>query len=129
MTWPALFSSGPPELPGLMAASVWIALMYERSVCSPAVTGRSRALTIPEVTVPSRPSGAPIAMATSPTRTAPESPSPRVGRSLRSTFTTARSYAGLVPTTCPVLRDPSLKTTVSVPPPETRATTWLFVTM
>ena len=26
MTWPALLTSGPPELPGLMAASVWIRL-------------------------------------------------------------------------------------------------------
>ena len=24
MTWPLMSSSGPPELPGLMAASVWI---------------------------------------------------------------------------------------------------------
>ena len=24
-TWPAMFTSGPPELPGLIAASVWIA--------------------------------------------------------------------------------------------------------
>jgi len=24
MTWPAMSTSGPPELPGLMAASVWM---------------------------------------------------------------------------------------------------------
>ena len=27
MTWPLMLSSGPPELPGLIAASVWIAAM------------------------------------------------------------------------------------------------------
>ena len=27
MTWPCAFSNGPPELPGLIAASVWITLL------------------------------------------------------------------------------------------------------
>ena len=27
ITWPCMSSSGPPELPGLIAASVWMALM------------------------------------------------------------------------------------------------------
>ena len=27
MTWPAMSTSGPPELPGLMAASVWMKLL------------------------------------------------------------------------------------------------------
>ena len=94
MTAPAPSSSGPPELPGLMAASVWMALMNEASsdVPSPAVTGRSTALTMPDVTVPSRPSGAPIAMAVSPdvdVRTSRPA-RPWAGR-VRSTLTTARS--------------------------------------
>ena len=47
-TWPAALTSGPPELPGLMAASVWI----RPSSCSPsAVRSRSLADTIPRVTV------------------------------------------------------------------------------
>ena len=28
MTWPELFKSGPPEFPGLMAASVWISSIF-----------------------------------------------------------------------------------------------------
>ena len=43
ITSPSMSTSGPPELPGLIAASVWIALMYAESLppCSPpAVTGR-----------------------------------------------------------------------------------------
>ena len=54
MTWPALLTSGPPELPGLMAASVWIRL---RScsvlvwVASDAWIWRPRPETTPVVTV------------------------------------------------------------------------------
>ena len=70
MTWPFMSSSGPPELPGLIAASVWIALMKDWSSASPpGVTGRFRALTMPVVTVLSRPSGAPTAITWSPTTT------------------------------------------------------------
>ena len=61
MTSPAAFTSGPPELPGLIAASVWMALMKAVSAASPAETGRLSALTMPVVTVPTSPSGAPIA--------------------------------------------------------------------
>ena len=40
-TWPAAFTSGPPELPGLMAASVWIRPSRATpSVCEVAVLGR-----------------------------------------------------------------------------------------
>jgi hypothetical protein len=47
-TWPALLTSAPPELPGLIAASVWIAGKTELvpSSSGPAFTGRSRALTM-----------------------------------------------------------------------------------
>jgi hypothetical protein len=50
MTWPLRFSSGPPELPGLMAASVWIA----PSMAAPLGDWiwRSRAETMPLVRVP-----------------------------------------------------------------------------
>jgi hypothetical protein len=63
MTAPAELTSGPPEFPGLIAASVWMALIKELSPAdSPAVTARSFALTIPRVTVPERPSGEPMAI-------------------------------------------------------------------
>ena len=83
---------------------------------------------MPDVTVPSRPSGAPIATTTSPTRTWSESPRGSVGRSLRYTLTIARSYDGLVPMTLPGLRSPSGKTT-SRPSDDATLTTWLLVRM
>ena len=91
ITRPAASSSGPPELPGLMAASVWIALIYETSPTMPVVTGRSTALMMPYVTVPSRPSGAPIAIAESPTAILAELPKVIGCRPDSLTFTTARS--------------------------------------
>ena len=54
MTWPALFTSGPPELPGLMAASVWIRLRSVSAlvwVASEAWIWRPRPETTPVVTV------------------------------------------------------------------------------
>lgn len=70
MTAPVASTRGPPEFPGLMAASVWSALIYEFSLLpSPAVTARSFALMIPSVTVPESPSGEPMAMTESPTAT------------------------------------------------------------
>ena len=51
---PCRFSSGPPELPGLTATSVWMKGRY-----SP--VSRPMALTMPEVTVESRPNGEPMA--------------------------------------------------------------------
>ena len=59
---PFMLTSAPPELPGLIAASVWIASSTVFWFCAspPAATGRLSALTMPVVTVPSRPSGEPI---------------------------------------------------------------------
>ena len=54
MTWPELFTSGPPELPGLMAASVWIRLRSVSALvwlASDAVIWRPRPETMPVVTV------------------------------------------------------------------------------
>ena len=54
ITWPALLTSGPPELPGLMAASVWIRLFScSLLVCcaSEAWIWRPRPETTPVVTV------------------------------------------------------------------------------
>src|SRR5258707_747635 len=69
-TAPHRSTSGPPEFPGLIGASVWII------GCS-ARPGRMRLspLTMPRVIVCSRPIGLPIATTSSPTRSADESPS------------------------------------------------------
>ena len=70
MTAPVESTNGPPELPGLIAASVCRAFINELSFEeSPAVTGRFFALIIPVVTVPDKPSGEPIAITESPTAT------------------------------------------------------------
>ena len=93
ITCPSAFTNGPPEFPGLIGASVWMALMKDVSPLPdpPAVTGRSRELTIPLVTVPSRPSGEPMAITWSPTFTLAESPTASGVRPVLSIFTTARS--------------------------------------
>ena len=66
ITWPVASSSGPPELPGLIAASVWMT----SSIAKPlgAVMRRCSADTTPVVSVRSRPNGLPIATVGSPTR-------------------------------------------------------------
>ncbi len=76
MTAPVASSSGPPELPGLIEASVCRALMYEFLLLepSPEATGRFFALMMPVVTVLERPKGAPIAIVESPTATLSELP-------------------------------------------------------
>ena len=59
-TSPRRLISGPPELPGLMATSVWIS-------GSSSPVSRDLALTMPAVTVLSRPNGEPMAITHSPT--------------------------------------------------------------
>ena len=64
-------------MPGLIAASVCTALMYDEASepASPlVVTGRFSALTMPAVTVELRPSGEPKATTWSPTRSIPVEP-------------------------------------------------------
>lgn len=89
-------TSGPPELPGLIGASVWMPSMYAVGASalpdSFTVTGRSTADTIPCVTVPGSPSGEPTATTVAPTRADEESPVSRGRRrSSASTLITARS--------------------------------------
>ena len=69
-----MLSSGPPELPWLIAASVWIA---SRIAVTPfgAWISRLMAETMPDVTVRSRPNGLPMATTPSPTLTSDEEPS------------------------------------------------------
>src|SRR5437773_2470640 len=84
MTSPRRFTSGPPELPGLIDASVWMKFSY---VVVP-TSDRPVALTTPTVTVWSSPNGLPIAIAHSPTRSLSESPSAAtVSGALGSTWT------------------------------------------
>ncbi len=54
MSSPFMFTRAPPELPGLIAASVWMAssTVVWPLESPPAETGRSSALMIPVVTVP-----------------------------------------------------------------------------
>ena len=73
---PFMLTSAPPELPGLIAASVWMASSTVFWFCAspPAATGRFSALMMPVVTVPSSPSGEPIATTSWPTRRFAEEP-------------------------------------------------------
>ncbi len=70
ITSPAMLNSGPPELPGLMGASVWM-----KSSKGPAPMSRPRAETMPLVTLPPRPKGLPAASTHCPTRRFAETPS------------------------------------------------------
>ena len=72
ITWPAASSSGPPELPWLIGASVWIESLIEKLFGESIV--RWSALTMPLVTVWASPNGLPIATTGSPTWTASELP-------------------------------------------------------
>ena len=62
MTSPRALISGPPLLPGLIDASVWMKLSY-----GPLPITRPVALTMPAVTVCSSPNGLPMAITGSPT--------------------------------------------------------------
>jgi hypothetical protein len=97
MTRPWESSSGPPELPGLIDASVWIT----SSIRVPATDSISRpsALITPVVSVESRPNGLPIASTFCPTSSWCESAS-CTGWSGESTsiWSTARSLRGSTPT-------------------------------
>ena len=102
ITLPELSISGPPELPGLIAASVWITCEIEKPLG--AWIWRWRAETMPVVTVRSSPNGLPIATTGSPTSTFAESPSASGWRLSAGTSTLSRatSVAGSVPTTSAV---------------------------
>src|SRR4029079_11760308 len=115
-------SSGPPLLPGVIAASVWMRLRrFEAS----GVIVRAFAETMPLVTVLENvPSGLPIATTSWPTRSASESPRPAAVRSFASIFTIARSVSVSIPQIVPGYCVPSLSSTVSLLLP---ATTWRFV--
>ena len=93
MTSPRVLISGPPELPGLIAASVW-----RKSSYRPAPMTRPVPLMMPTVTVWSSPNGFPIAITGSATLRLLEAPSGMLGSPLASIFRSARSVSGSLPT-------------------------------
>src|SRR6202021_3014469 len=112
---PAMLTNAPPELPGLIAASVWMASSTVFWLPdSPVVdTGRFIALTIPVVTVPSRPSGEPPAITGWPTRRLADDPRLiGVSPEMPCTRTTAISVVGSAPTTVNSAVQPSENVTV-----------------
>ena len=113
--------SGPPELPWLIGASVWMTWSIVKRFG--AVMRRWRALTMPAVTVRSRPKGLPIATTGSPTSTASELPSGSGVSALAAVFTrsTAMSLDGSVPTTSALTVSRFEKLTVTTSAP---STTW-----
>src|SRR5262245_18660918 len=138
-TSPWVLTRAPPELPGLIAASVWMASMTTACEApelppnglwssAPSVTERPRALTMPDETEPSRPSGLPMASTVSPTCRLPLLPN-LAGLSPDTflAWMTARSVAGSRPRMSASAGVPSEKVTFREPPSATDATTWLLV--
>ncbi len=107
-TCPSSDMSGPPLLPGLTAASVWIA----SGIVNPVGAGIDRftPLTIPDVTVPLRLNGLPIATTLCPIVAGPGingiGDTDSGGESIAIA---ARSLCGSVPTTDPVRHSPCEK--------------------
>ena len=127
-TSPRAFTSAPPELPGLSAASVWITLsITRRLVRELAGSDRPSADTTPAVTDPANPFGLPIATTSCPTRSRSASPSVEGVRSAESARRIARSENGSRPTTEKRTSRPS--TNEARPPLSRRATTCAEVSM
>ena len=120
---PLRLTSAPPELPGLIAASVWM----KSSRPSRLMPVRPSALTMPEVTVCWRPKGLPIAITKSPTWSFEESARCiSAGSAASLTRTTATSERSSAPTTSALSSTSSISVTViSV----AFLTTCAFVTM
>ncbi len=95
-----MLNSGPPELPGLMATSVW--MNGTKFSCG---SERPLALTMPAVTVFSKPNGEPIASTHSPTLSLVASPKRTSGRPAASTLTVSLTLISSAPsTTCALVR-------------------------
>ena len=122
ITSPLMLSSGPPELPGLIGASVWITSGIEKLPASCDGINLPTPLTIPAVIDPESPNGLPIAATSSPTLILDESASGRgTSFSLGVSFTyrTARSVNGSEPISVALYTVPSRNVTSSLPPPLT----------
>ena len=127
ITWPAILISGPPELPELIAASVWITLVA--AAPDLAVMVRFLAEMIPLVTVLaySLPIGDPIANTSCPAAISLEFPNDATEETLvELIFRTAKSVVLSVPTMEAETSFPLLKITFKAFDPDT---TWLFVTI
>ena len=97
ITRPCASTSGPPELPGLIAASVWMTSSSALPVLVP--TSRCRPEMIPRVTLspPWSASALPIATTSSPTCTSSESPSAIVGSPVRVDLDHREVAGGVAP--------------------------------
>ncbi len=124
MTFPSMFSSGPPLLPGLIDASVWMKSVKVRPSSFDG-TERPRAETTPVVTEPERPNGLPTATTLSPIIRSDDVPIGAGVRLFASTRSTARSLSGSTPISFAATCVPSWKLTVMREAP---STTWLLVT-
>ena len=126
ITRPWRSASAPPELPGLIGASVWIMATTDSRPSSVRLSRtRPLALTMPEVTVCCRPNGLPIATASCPTSTEISGANTATPNAkLVSILTTATSVSWSAPSTSPGTRTPDARVTcTSVNCP----TTWAFV--
>ncbi len=84
-TSPFMFTRGPPELPGLIAASVWRKSWFSTPARSRSTSCRPRPLMIPWLTEWCRPNGLPIARTHDPTAASSLLPGGRrAGRSGRA---------------------------------------------
>ena len=118
-TSPAMFTNGPPELPGLAAASNWMSPRITWSL----LTGNSRPSpeTTPAETEGPIPKGNPTATTSSPGCKSPE-PASTAGTRSSGIFwglMMARSFSGRTPTTTAGDVVPSMKVTSSRLDPDT----------
>ena len=116
-----MLNSGPPELPGLMATSVW--MKGTKFSCG---SERPLALTMPAVTVFSKPKGAPIATTHSPTFSLLGSPKRTAGSPLASILMSATSVRLSAPITLALNSRLSVKRTLISSAP---SRTWALVMM
>ena len=95
MTWPSIFTRGPPELPEFRAALVCIRVMVRSST----LMFRWMPQMMPSVMVPrsSVPRGSPMATTVSPTSARSESPNSAGVRFWASIFSTIRSEVSSPP--------------------------------
>mmetsp|Transcript_11334 Transcript_11334/g.36152 ORF Transcript_11334/g.36152 Transcript_11334/m.36152 type:complete len:284 (+) Transcript_11334:582-1433(+) len=126
-TSPNSLSSGPPELPGLIAASVCMKLTFLFGMPTSAAERDSDEM-MPSVTVESSPTALPMAIAQSPTCSSSERPSGAVGSGFPDGLMrmAAKSMKSSVPLTRPSNVRPSMRVTVTL---AAFFTTWALVMM
>ena len=113
-TSPRRLKSGPPELPGLMATSVW--MNGTKFSCG---SERPLALTMPAVTVFSKLKGEPIATTHSPTLSFAGSPKRTAGSPVASILMSAMSVRRSAPITLALYSRLSVSLTVISSAPST----------